>query len=282
MAIMDLLKKLWDFDNAIKLGGQIAFGICTFLFTFMSDEFIGEILKGGPINWLPLSGNIVLFKVIVLALVFILAYIYYHCRKSVLLDGKYYDIEIQYDDLFRIPKGRILIPFDECYTTTVDDTPEGINPHSICGQFLEKHPMLDVQELIRKTNLEPYEQPSKFQNQTRYESGRVIPYQNFFLMAFAKLDEKGLARMSLEDYLQSLWILWKELDTYYGQEDVYIPILGSGVTRFTDQPLNQQELLDIIIESYKLAPYKIKRPNKLHIVCRKQEGFSLNKIGHSI
>ena len=33
---MDLLKKLWDFDNAIKLGGQIAFGICTFLFTFMS------------------------------------------------------------------------------------------------------------------------------------------------------------------------------------------------------------------------------------------------------
>jgi hypothetical protein len=41
---------------------------------------------------------------------------------------------------------------------------------------------------------------------------------------------------------------------------------------------NQQELLDVIIASYRLSPKKMKRPFTLHIVCKKCEGFSLNDI----
>ena len=39
-----------------------------------------------------------------------------------------------------------------------------------------------------------------------------------------------------------------------------------------------KELLDTMISSYRLSPKKMKKPYKLHIVCREREGFSLNDI----
>lgn len=99
-------------------------------------------------------------------------------------------------------------------------------------------------------------------------------------MAFAKLDERGARKFfSYQEYLDCLSNLWKEINIYYGQKDVCIPILGSGLTRINDASLNQQELLEIIILSYKLSPYKIKKTYKLCIICKENDDFSLNKIG---
>ena len=101
-------------------------------------------------------------------------------------------------------------------------------------------------------------------------------------MAFAKLDENGLGVMTRKEYIACLEQLWTELDKYYGQRDICIPILGSGVTRMEDTSLTQQELLDIMIESYKLSTHKIKTPHKLCIVYKKRDDFSFDKIGESI
>ena len=48
---------------------------------------------------------------------------------------------------------------------------------------------------------------------------------------------------------------------------------GSGKTA------TQQECLDMMLRSYSLCTHKVKSPNRLCIVCRPQEGFSINKIG---
>ena len=45
-----------------------------------------------------------------------------------------------------------------------------------------------------------------------------------------------------------------------------------------DNELSQQELLDIIINSYKLSIHKITDPSKLRIICKKTKGFSINNI----
>ena len=76
--------------------------------------------------------------------------------------------------------------------------------------------------------------------------------------------------------------MWEEIDKYYGQKDVCISILGSGTTRMNGELLTQQQLLDMIIVSYKLSSHKIKLPNKLIIVCRRNDDFSINKIGEYI
>ena len=58
-----------------------------------------------------------------------------------------------------------------------------------------------------------------------------------------------------------------------------MPIIGSGVTRFKDVTLSKQELLDVIIASYRLNIRKIHKPNKLIIICPKGD-ISLSKIGN--
>lgn len=88
--------------------------------------------------------------------------------------------------------------------------------------------------------------------------------------------------MTREELNECLSILWIEIDKYYGQQDVCILILDSGITRMDDTSLMQQELLDIIIESYKLSAAKIKKLSKLCIVCKRTDDFSLNRIGNYI
>ena len=99
----------------------------------------------------------------------------------------------------------------------------------------------------------------------------------FLLMAFAKLDKNGLGHLSYDEYIECLNKLWEQIDIYHGTSDVYMPILGSKITRF-DKELTQQELLDIIISTYRLSPKKMKEAYKLHIMCKAREGFSLNDV----
>lgn len=140
-----------------------------------------------------------------------------------------------------------------------------------------------MQALIEKAQLKPAKGKSRYQNKERYESGRLVPKGDDLLMAFAKLDKDGRGWFfSREEFLECLSILWNEIDKYYGQKDVCIPILGSGITRFEDKLLTQQELLDIIVLSYKLSSHKIKPPYQLHIVCKKGDDFSLNRIGEKL
>ncbi len=223
--------------------------------------------------------NRILFSLI-LACITILAYVIYkYNRKKIVLKGKDYIIEVKYGDIKKEKNCKKVINFDECYTTEIGDLPHQIKENSICGQYLLQHTDLDINNLILKNKIKQCDTNSKFNNKIRYASGTIIPNGDDLLMAFAKLDEEGLGKFfSNKEYLESLSNLWKEIDKYYGQNDVCIPILGSGLTRINDASLSQQELLTKIILSYKLSPYKIKKPYKLRIICKKNDDFSLNKI----
>ena len=230
--------------------------------------------------------NIILMRLLaftaVLVFSIIVNYVINIRRKSIRIKGNNYSIDIEYGDLFHMNTCKKVIPFDECFTTSVGNSPSDINPGSICGQYLLNNAIPEMQALIDNAQLKPAKGKSKYQNKIRYESGKLVPNGDYLLMAFAKLDKDGLGRMSRDEFLECLSTLWKEIDKYYGQKDVCIPILGSGVTRMDGESLTQQELLDIIIISYKLSANKIKAPCRLHIVCKKQENFSLNKIGSTM
>lgn len=202
-------------------------------------------------------------------------------RRKVLIEGDNYQIEVKYGNLLKQKKCKRVISFDECFTTSVGDKPEDINPGSLCGQYLRMNPNLNPLALTSAAEIKAKAECSKHKNRTCYESGTLVPNGNDLLMAFAKLDADGLGRLSRDEYLSCLNVLWKEIDKYYGQEDVCIPILGAGITRFgngSGASIPQQELLDMIIWSYKLNPCKIKKPNKLIIVCKRRDDFSLSKV----
>ena len=200
----------------------------------------------------------------------------------VTIKGKNYAIRVEYGNLLKTKNCRKVISFDECYTTHVGMNPGDIKPTSICGQYLQKNPHLNVQQLITNAGISPVGTKSEYQNKDRYKSGTIVQNGNDLLLAFAPLDVNGRGRFcSRSEYIACLSTMWEELHKYYNQQDISISILGSGQTYIdgnSGTSLSQQELLDIIILSYKLSPHKIKYPNKLRIICRKSDGFSLNDI----
>lgn len=259
-----------------------ALNIISIIFTFVPEAYFEKQ------KFLPYSDevNIIFNRLLALGIILLLTIIikamYLWLRKSVCIKGHNYRIKIEYKDLFHMNNCKKVINFDECFTTTVGSNPSDINENSVCGQFLRNHPISNMQQLIDDAHLKPIKRKSKYQGKTRYQSGKLVPHGDFLLMSFAKLNESGSGELTHDEFLDCLSVLWKEIDKYYGQMDVCMPILGSGVTRMGDESLTQQKLLDIIIESYKLSAHKLKPPCQLHIICKKRDDFSLNKIGETI
>lgn len=86
-------------------------------------------------------------------------------------------------------------------------------------------------------------------------------------MAFAKLDKDGRGELTFEEYCQSLAVLWDEIDKYYGQTDICVPVLGTGAARIGDGNISRQEFLDILISSYITSRRKVKPGACLRIIC---------------
>ena len=270
----------------------LAFAIVTGIFTFVPETFFGkrEWITQEALEQCKWSArldsqevNIVISRLVCLLLIWIaisvLYAIYLKLRKRITIKGQNYSIKVEYGNILKTKKCKRVINFDECFTTQIGNATADI----ICGKYLLLHPDLDVQRLIEAAQITPARSKSKYQSKIRFDSGTILPNGDDLLMAFAKLDEKGKGRFfSRDEYLACLDLLWKELENYYSEKDVCVPILGAGTTSFdggAGASISQQDLLDMMIWSYKLSSHKIKSPHKLRIVCKRNIGFSINDIG---
>lgn len=264
--------------RAVKFVRVLALSIMSAALGFVPESMF-TICR--PFQSIPEYGYILIGRIILCAAIFIIitvcSFLYLKIRKAVVLEGRDYIIVVEYGDIINEFRGKRLITFDECFTTKVGNKPQDINPDSICGQYLKTHPIKDMKKLITAAGITPKAGKSRLNDQERYEPGTVLLENKDLLTAFAKLDENGKGYLMYDEYLSCLNKIWHEIFNYYGQEDVYIPILGAGTTFFPDASFTQQELLDILIRSYKLSKYKLKKPYKLHIVCRRDD-VSLNEI----
>lgn len=280
--------------KSIKISLAWAFGVVTAAFTFVPESFFGivkwiseeTLASAAPLQRTVSEINIIISRVIVFLLVWAISLIIYllfqKYRRSVDIKGNNYTIRVEYGNLFEAENCKRVISFDECFSTNVGDGPGDIKKTSICGQYLTLNPGIDIQKLIKAAKLKPTEKKSEFEQRPRYQSGSIVPNGDDLLMAFAPLDESGRGVFSSRDeYIACLSKLWREIDKHYGQKDVCIPLLGAGLTRFdsaSGASYSAQELLDIIIQSYKLSSNKIKLPYKLRIVCKRSDDLSISQI----
>lgn len=277
----------------LKKSAVCAFAIICTIFTFVPETIFGKVIlipKDVLKQFECLEDNVLEINIIVnRLLVFVVIYVittigykaYLRLRNKISIRGNNYKITVEYGDLLKTKKCKRVISFDECFSTHVGNDPADVKPTSICGQYLVANPSLNIQSLLSSSQLKPLNSKSKYQNRERYESGRIVQNGDDLLMAFARLDKNGLGILSYDEYLKCLSVLWEEIDMYYAQKDVCIPILGAGLTRFdggSGASIPQQELLDMMIWSYKLSSHKIKLPYKLRIICKRCEDFSLDRI----
>ena len=266
---------------------SVAWGvtIATTILTFVPDSIILEKVK--LFDKLADDKNLLIDRIGILIAAFLVSLLlnilFDRFRCKITIKGNGYSIQVEYGDLFKCKKCQKVIPFDECFTTKIGMAPHEIKATSICGQYLSKNSNLDVQKLIADARLNPDEEKSKFNNQIKYESGLIVPFGEDLLLAFAKLDANGRAYFpTREAYLDSLAVMWSEIHKYYQQKDICIPVLGGGLTSIGETTPTQQELVDLIIGTYRLFAQKIKNPQKLKIICRRKDDISLSKIGETI
>lgn len=274
------IKRMHKFMKPVLAGSLAAIGV---IFSFMPESVFtyGVIDVDWPIETIVIINRLLWLVVLILIVTCIKLY-NWNKRTLVTITGDNYKIVVEYGNIFDKADCKKIINFDELYTTCIGEGPADIKADTICGQFLSAHQGVDFGTYINSYGATKSRKHSEYQNQECYKSGSIIPWDDYLLLAFTKLDKAGIGRMSCEDFLNCLNLMWHELDNHHGSKSVAMPILGSGITRFQDSSLKQQQLLDMIIASYKLSPYKLRNPYVLHIVCRRDENFSLNKIGEFI
>lgn len=285
---MNILNKELDYKSILFGGVKYTVAIMGWIYSVVPEDafatfplnFNIPVCDGDIKNILVMFNRLCAFTIAYLLICFVII-VHRMFRQEVTIEGKNHVIDIRYGNIFELTNCLKVINFDECYTTTIGTKPYEIFPTSICGQYLEKTPLLNddaIKRLIIENDISELPTKSKFNNQVCYESGTIVPNGEYLLLAFTKLNKIGLGEMSRKNFLDCLELMWKEIDKFRHQQDVCIPILGSGVTHIGNEEITQQELLNLMIMSYELSEYKIKRPNKLIIVCRRQSGFSLDNV----
>ncbi|WP_394223623.1 macro domain-containing protein [Priestia aryabhattai] len=203
---------------------------------------------------------------------------------SLNLDGSTFEITV--GDIFKQdPDDYKVIAFNEYFDTIVDDNL--ISKDSLNGKYLlEKYPKKrNIQKLNEKIlndlrlkeNIKEKNAVRKFGgNTTRYELGSVFRDDDYFLVAFSKFNEKNEANLRLTEYATCLLKFWIEVNTLYNRKTVVLPLLGSGITRHTDFNATNQELLEVLIWTFKISKVKFKEPSKIRVVIQDDQKGEIN------
>lgn len=187
-------------------------------------------------------------------------------------------VDVYFGDIFDAPEDDFkVISFNEYFDTEVGGPAQLISEKSINGQFLKKHQhkvsQFDTlieqdQRLndIRKLGANSYRLHGKKQ---RYQLGSVVALtDNYLAVAGSKFDQDDRATITMREYIGFLLTFWDEIDHIYNNHNVVIPVFGSGILRFTDgyQDATPQDLLEIILWSFKISRLKIAYPSRIKIV----------------
>ena len=203
---------------------------------------------------------------------------------SLNLDGSTFEISV--GDIFnQDPNDYKVIAFNEFFDTLVDD--DLISENSLNGQYImKKYPREeDIQKFNNKVlkdrrlqkNIKEYEvQRELGGNTTRYELGSIFKDDDYFLVAFSKFNEKNEANLRLTEYATCLLKFWTEVNALYNRRTVVLPLLGAGITRHRDFSATNQELLEVLIWTFKISKVKFKEPSKIKIVIQENQKKELN------
>ena len=102
----------------------------------------------------------------------------------------------------------------------------------------------------------------------KYPLGTIVEYDGFLLTAFTKFNEDNKANLDLKEYLLFLMNFWDNLTRVYAGRSVAITLFGSSnLTQFNDaNNISDQDLIEIIIWTFKVSKIKFKYPTKVTLV----------------
>lgn len=182
------------------------------------------------------------------------------------------ELEVKTGNIFEQDDFKV-IAFNEYFDTKVDD--DIISETSLNGLFIKNELNDSVESLdshiekdLTNRNLQVEKSNNRHKGKNiKYPLGTICKYNDYLLTAFSKFDQDNKAYLTMKDYIDFLMKFWEEVDRVYAGKSVSIPLLGSGITRFKENiGISDQELLEILIWSFKISRVKIKYPSKVSII----------------
>lgn len=170
------------------------------------------------------------------------------------------EVRIKQADLFA-QNGLRLIPFNEYFDTQVDDVV--IAHNTLNGIFIDKY--VDnperLQNIINGAPDVKGASPRLANGRNKYPLGRIIKFDDYLLLAFTHFDDNNSAYLSHTDFEKCLIKMWQEINRIYANKPIFIPLLGSGITRFTDTPHKDNlSLAKCLLCTLKMSGVHLKQP----------------------
>lgn len=163
----------------------------------------------------------------------IIGYIY---RDTIKLKIGNNDVTIKPGDIFDQDAWRV-IAVDTHFSTNVDDVE--ISRTSLHGQLVLDYGEAEgIEEAVKK---EAIRRKIKQGSNGRYTFplGTAIHYEgkndrHYIMVALTDLDADNEAHTRMALYESTLMNIWREISRVYAKNDLALPILGAGITRFDD------------------------------------------------
>ena len=224
---------------------------------------------------------------IIAAIVFILSYlgiwIYANKRSSISLNINNSTLEVKFGDLFSEESTWKAIAFNEYFDTIVDD--KIIARSTLNGIYINKFFPATVNELDNAIATDTHLATRTVSKNTQRSGGENIKYQlgsvcvvgDYLLTALTHFDDNNKAHIEMSEYISFLLSFWEEVDRIYAGKTLALPVFGSGITRFKNYSMvSDQELLELIIWSFKISRIKFAYPSKVKIIVHGNKRDKIN------
>ncbi|GHU07569.1 hypothetical protein FACS1894151_02080 [Spirochaetia bacterium] len=243
---------LWK--DSITTGFAVLAGIETFL----AISSISLNCVWDKYNWIiKLLFVLVLFVLIVITIFLIK---WGNAKKGVTIKIRGITVNVMPGDIFKA-NGWKVIAFNEYFDTTVDD--KIIAHNTLNGIFIDRH-IEDIDDLCKAIDADDKSSTlkrSKKGERWVYPLGRIITYKDYMLLALTHIDKENNAHLSQKDYEDCLRIMWKEICRTYANKPIFLPLLGSGITRFDGTPHKLKfDLLKCILCTLRTSGENINQP----------------------
>lgn len=196
--------------------------------------------------------NNIWYSVGIIMLVFVMALLLvYACLgvifgDSICINIRKNNVIITKGDIFKATGWKV-IGCDSKFDLRIDDII--ISKKSLHGQFVLNH----AKKRDLKNTIEKEAKRLKLEDDGNgyysFPLGTIVPYKSsvdnetYLLLAMANLNEQNEVHTSMAQYEQMLMKMWKEIDRVYSMNDITLPVLGTGITRFDEGPKENSDLL---------------------------------------
>lgn len=193
--------------------------------------------------WIRIGVVLVGFAAICFLAYFIIGRIF---KESVNLTIRQTSISISCGNIFESSGWRV-IGCDTHFDTRIDDTV--ISKKSLHGQLVLNHGKKDEIEEVVDAEAKRLGLQKKSNGLYDFPLGTVIRYdssvdnQTYLMLAMTELNTQYEAHTNMAKFELMLMKMWKEIDRVYASNNVVLPVLGDGISRFDDGPKDAEALL---------------------------------------